>query len=133
MLAFGDNRIDPDTGTLQFYGLVDNKDGTSLPGSRSPRSPGRWQALPGAARARDVHPRRPGQAHYVLIAVEKDGKNIAERRNVTLGALSADGRRAVQLADAATQGDKPTDWWVIVDNFQRVRIDYPVEPQKPAR
>ena len=32
---------------------------------------------------------------YVLIAVEKDGKNVAERRNVTLGALSDDARRAV--------------------------------------
>ena len=132
MLAFGDNRIDPDTGTLQFYGLVDNKDGTYLPGSRvrvrlAVGKPYQALLVPETCILADQDKR------YVLIAVEKDGKNIAERRNVTLGALSADGRRAVQLADAATQGDKPTDWWVIVDNLQRVRINYPVEPQKPAR
>ena len=39
---------------------------------------------------------------------------------------------AVQPADPPAEGDKPADWWVIVDNLQRVRINYPVEPQKPA-
>ncbi|HEX5271563.1 MAG TPA: efflux RND transporter periplasmic adaptor subunit, partial [Gemmataceae bacterium] len=33
-LAFSDKRIDPGTGTLQFYGLVPNKDGFFQPGSR---------------------------------------------------------------------------------------------------
>ncbi len=130
-LAFGDNRIDPDTGTLQFYGLVDNKDGTYLPGSRvrvrlAVGKPYQALLVPETCILSDQDKR------YVLVVVDKDGQTIAERRNVTLGVLSDDARRAVQPADPPAEGEKPADWWVIVDNLQRVRINYPVEPQKPA-
>ncbi len=130
-LAFGDNRIDPDTGTLQFYGLVDNKDGPYLPGSRvrvrlAVGKPYQALLVPETCILADQDKR------YVLIAVEKDGKTVAERRNVTLGTLGDDARRAVQPADALAEGEKPADWWVMTDNLQRVRINYPVEPQKPA-
>ena len=131
-LAFGDNRIDPDTGTLQFYGLMDNKDGAYLPGSRvrvrlAVGKPYQTLLVPETCILSDQDKR------YVLIAVEKDGKSIAERRNVTLGVLAEDARRAVQAADPPAEGEKPADWRVIVDNLQRVRINYPVEPQKPAQ
>jgi membrane fusion protein, multidrug efflux system len=130
-LAFADNRIDPDTGTLQFYGLLENKDGTFLPGSRvrvrlTVGKPYQALLVPETCILADQDKR------YVLVVVEKDGKSIAERRNVTLGVLSDDARRAVQPADALPEGEKPADWWVITDNLQRVRINYPVEPQKPA-
>jgi RND family efflux transporter MFP subunit len=131
-LAFGDNRIDPDTGTLQFYGLVDNKDGAFLPGSRvrvrlNIGKPYQALLVPETCILADQDKR------YVLVAVEKDGKETAERRNVTLGVLNDDARRAVQPSDPPAEGENPADWWVITDNLQRVRINYPVEPQKPAR
>jgi RND family efflux transporter MFP subunit len=130
-LAFGDNRIDPDTGTLQFYGLVENKDGTYLPGSRvrvrlTVGKPQQALLVPETCILSDQDKR------YLLITVDKDGQTIAERRNVTLGVLAEDARRAVQAADPPAEGEKPADWWVIVDNLQRVRINYPVEPQQPA-
>ena len=92
LLAFGDNRIDPDTGTLQFYGLVENKDGAYLPGSRvrvrlAVGKPYQALLVPETCILSDQDKR------YVLIADEKDGKTIAERRNVTLGALAEDARR----------------------------------------
>ena len=131
-LAFGDNRIDPDTGTLQFYGLMDNKDGAYLPGSRvrvrlAVGKPYQTLLVPETCILSDQDKR------YVLIAVDKDGKTIAERRNVILGVLTEDARRAVQAADPPAEGEKPADWRVIVDNLQRMRINYPVEPQKPAQ
>jgi multidrug efflux system membrane fusion protein len=130
-LAFGDNRIDPDTGTLHFYGLVENKDGAFLPGSRvrvrlTVGKPYQALLVPETCILADQNKR------YVLIAVEKDGKTIAERRNVTLGALSDDARRAIQPADPLAEGENPADWRVITDNLQRVRINYPVELLQPA-
>jgi multidrug efflux pump subunit AcrA (membrane-fusion protein) len=130
-LAFGDNRIDPDTGTLQFYGLVANKDGAFLPGSRvrvrlTVSKPSEALVVPETCILADQDKR------YVLVAVEKDGKTVAERRNVTLGALTDDARRAIQPADPLAEGEKPADWWVITDNLQRVRINYPVELLQPA-
>ena len=102
-LAFGDNRIDPDTGTLQFYGLVDNKDGTFLPGSRvrvrlTVGKPYQALLVPETCILADQDKR------YILIAVEKDGKSIAERRNVTLGVLSDDARCAILPADPLVRG-----------------------------
>ncbi len=130
-LAFGDNRIDPDTGTLQFYGLLDNKDGAYLPGSRvrvrlTVGKPAQALLVPETCILSDQDKR------YVLIAVEKDGKDVAERRNVTLGALSDDARRSVEPTDPPAEGEKPAEWRVITDNLQRVRINYPVEVQKPS-
>jgi multidrug efflux system membrane fusion protein len=63
---------------------------------------------------------------YVLIV---DDKNTVRRRNITQGKLEADGMRAIQPADKLAEGEKPEDWRVIVDNLQRARFNYPVEPQ----
>jgi multidrug efflux system membrane fusion protein len=133
-LAFANNRIDPDTGTLQLYGLISNKDGAFLPGSRvrvrlTVGKPYDGLLVPETCIQADQDKR------YVLVAVEKDGKTIAERRNVTPGALIDDPQgalRAIEPADQLAEGEKLADWWVIIDNIQRVRINYPVEPQKPA-
>jgi hypothetical protein len=67
---------------------------------------------------------------YVLIV---DDKNSARRRDITLGALTDDSMRAIQPTDKPAEGENAAEWWVIVDNLQRVRINYPVEPQKPGK
>jgi RND family efflux transporter MFP subunit len=126
-LSFGDNTIDPTTGTIQVYGLVDNKDGAFVPGARvRVRLPiGKdYSALlvPDTAILSDQDKR------YVLIV---DDKNTALRRNVTLGRLTDDAKRAILPADKLAPGEEMKNWWVIVDNLQRVRINYPVDPQKP--
>jgi RND family efflux transporter MFP subunit len=127
-LAFSDNRIDPETGTLQLYGTVPNKDGFFVPGARvrvrlPTGKPAPALLVPEAAILSDQDKR------YVLIA---DDKNVAKRRNVTLGTLTDDGMRAVRPADTLPEGEKPGDWWVMVDNLQRVRLNYPIDPQKPG-
>jgi multidrug efflux system membrane fusion protein len=127
MLSFGDNAIDPTTGTIQVYGLVDNKDGAFVPGARvRVRLPiGKDYAallVPDTAILSDQDKR------YVLIV---DEKNTALRRDVTLGQLTDDAMRAILPADKLAPGEEMKNWWVIVDNLQRVRINYPVEARKP--
>jgi RND family efflux transporter MFP subunit len=127
-LKFGDNRIDPTTGTIQVYGEVDNKDGSFVPGARvRVRLPiGKDYAallVPETAILSDQDKR------YVLIV---DEKNDARRKDVKLGRLTDDSQRAILPADKLEQGEEMKNWWVIVDNLQRVRINYPVDPQKPT-
>ncbi len=133
-LVFGDNRIDPTTGTIVLYGTVDNPAGKFLPGARvRVRIPiGRpYSALlvPETAILADQDKR------YVLIVDENppsgDAKNVVRRRNVTLGALTDDGMRAIAPADPLDEGESTAAWWVVVDNLQRARLNYPVDPQKP--
>jgi RND family efflux transporter MFP subunit len=129
-LSFGDNAIDPATGTIQVYGLVDNKDGAFVPGARvRVRLPiGKdYSALlvPDTAILSDQDKR------YVLVAVIEDDKNIARRKDVTLGRLTDDAMRAILPADKLPKGEEMKNWWVIVDNLQRVRINYPVDARKP--
>lgn len=124
-LAFADNRIDPATGTLMFYGTADNKEGDLTPGARVRVSlpigkPYLALLVPETAILADQDKR------YVLIV---DDKNTVRRRNITLGKLEADGMRAIQPADKLAEGEKPEAWWVIVDNLQRARLNYPVDPQ----
>lgn len=129
VLTFGDNRIDPTTGTIQAYATAENKDGKYLPGARvRVRLPvgGKASAallVPETAILADQDKR------YVLIA---DDQNVVRRRNVVLGALTDDGMRAIQPADKLAEGEIPEAWWVLTDNLQRARINYPCEPQKPA-
>jgi RND family efflux transporter MFP subunit len=127
-LAFSDNRIDPGTGTLQLYGTIPNKDGFFVSGARvrvrlPTGKPTPALLVPETAILSDQDKR------YVLIA---DDKNLVRRRNVTLGMLTDDGMRAIQPADKLPDGEKPEDWWVIVDNLQRARLNDPVDPQKPG-
>jgi RND family efflux transporter MFP subunit len=127
-LTFGDNRIDPGTGTILAYGTGDNKDGRYLPGARvRVRFP-----IAGNAKSSLLVPETAILAdqdkRYVLIA---DEKNVVRRRNVTLGVLTDDGMRAIDPADKLAEGEKPETWRVLVDNLQRARLNYPIDPQKP--
>ena len=125
-LAFSDNRVDPQTGTIQLYGTVPNKDGFFVAGARvrvrlPTGKPSPALLVPETAILADQ------DQQYVLIA---DKDNVVRRRNVTLGVLTDDGMRAVRPADKLPEGEKPEDWWVIVDNLQRVRLNYPIDPQR---
>ena len=125
-LAFSDNRVDPQTGTIQLYGTVPNKDGFFVAGARvrvrlPTGKPSPALLVPETAILADQ------DKQYVLIA---DKDNVVRRRDVTLGVLTDDGMRAVQPADKLAEGEKPEDWWVIVDNLQRVRLNYPIDPQR---
>ena len=125
-LAFSDNRVDPQTGTIQLYGTVPNKDGFFVAGARvrvrlPTGKPSPALLVPETAILSDQ------DKQYVLIA---DKDNVVRRRDVTLGVLTDDGMRAVQPADKLAEGEKPEDWWVIVDNLQRVRLNYPIDPQR---
>jgi RND family efflux transporter MFP subunit len=127
VLRFGDNRIDPTTGTLQIYGAVDNSEGKLLPGARvRVRVPvGKPYAsllVPETAILSDQTER------YVLIADKDDN---VRRRDVELGELTDDGMREIRVKAADSQ-DTPDKWSVLVDNLQRARLNYPIEPQKPA-
>ena len=64
---------------------------------------------------------------YVLIA---DEKNAVRRRDVILGTLTDDSMRAIRPADKLPDGEKAENWWVLVDNLQRARLNYPVNPQR---
>jgi membrane fusion protein, multidrug efflux system len=66
---------------------------------------------------------------YVLIV---DDKDTVRRRDVTLGAITDDGMRAIAPANKLADGEKIADWEVIVDNLQRARLNYPVEAERPA-
>ncbi len=127
-LRFGDNRIDPTTGTWPVYGVADNKSGKYTPGARvRVRVPlGKpYPALlvPETAILSDQSKR------YVLVAAEG---NVVQRRNVTLGMLTDDGMRVIEADGTAASGDTPAKWTVLVDNLQRARLNYPIDPQKPA-
>jgi RND family efflux transporter MFP subunit len=127
-LAFSDNRIDPSTGTIQLYGTVPNKDGFFVPGARvrvrlPTGKPSPALLVPETAILSDQDQR------YLLIAADE---NVVRRRNVTLGTLTDDGMRSFEPADKLSEGEKPENWWVIVDNLQRVRLNYPIDPQKPG-
>jgi RND family efflux transporter MFP subunit len=126
-LRFGDNRVDPGTGTMQVYGLVPNGNGMFVPGSRvrvrlTIGQPYTAMLVPDTAILSDQDKR------YVLIV---DGEKNVRRRNVTLGAITDDGLRAIQPADNLADGETVAQWQVIVDNLQRARLNYPVEAHMP--
>ena len=127
VLRFGDNRVDPNTGTMQLYGTVPNPKGMFVPGSRvrvrlTIGKPYEALLVPDTAILSDQDKR------FVLIV---DDEKIVRRRNVTLGAITDDGLRAIVPADKLSDGEKIADWKVIVDNLQRARLNYPVEVTTP--
>lgn len=127
-LTFGDNRIDPGTGTILAYGTADNKDGRYLPGARvRVRFPIAGKTAPGLL-VPETAILADQDKRYVLIA---DDKNVVRRRNVTLGVLTDDGLRAIQSADKLPDSEKVENWQVLIDNLQRARLNYPIEPQTP--
>jgi multidrug efflux system membrane fusion protein len=126
-LRFGDNRVDPSTGTMQVYGTVPNTQGMFVPGSRvrvrlTIGQPYTAMLVPDTAILSDQDKR------YVLIV---DDKKTVRRRNVMLGAITDEGLRAIQSADKLAEGESIAQWQVIVDNLQRARLNYPVEVESP--
>lgn len=126
-LRFGDNRVDSSTGTVQLYGVVPNKQGMFVPGSRvrvrlTIGKPYTATLVPDTAILSDQDKR------YVLI-VEN---GTVKRRNVSLGAVTDDGLRAIRSADTLATGEDSAKWQVIVDNLQRARLNYPVEIVAPG-
>jgi RND family efflux transporter MFP subunit len=122
-LRFGDNRVDPSTGTIQLYGTVPNPNGMFVPGSRvrvrlTIGKPYAALLVPDTSILSDQDKR------FVLVV---DDENTVRRRNVSLGAVTDDGLRAIVPADTLTEGESVADWRVIVDNLQRARLNYPVE------
>jgi RND family efflux transporter MFP subunit len=127
-LRFGDNRVDPSTGTMQVYGTVSNADGMFVPGSRvrvrlTIGQPHTAHLVPDTAILSDQDKR------YVLIV---DDEKTVRRRNVTLGAITDDGMRAILPADTLKDGENIAQWQVIVDNLQRARLNYPIEADMPG-
>jgi RND family efflux transporter MFP subunit len=123
ILDFGDNRIDPGTGTIQVRGKADNPDGTFIPGGRvrvriAISEPYQALLVPDTAILTDLDKK------YLLCLNEQ---NVVVRRNVRPGKLLPDGMRVVQPTQDADSGVRPEDR-VIVLGLQRARLNYPVEP-----
>jgi multidrug efflux pump subunit AcrA (membrane-fusion protein) len=127
-LQFGDNRVDPSTGTVQIYGIVPNKEKMFVPGSRvrvrlAIGKPYKASLVPDTAILADQNKR------YVLIV---DGEKRARRRDVTLGTLTDDGMRAITPDEKLAEGETVPRWLVVVDNLQRVRLNDLVDAELPA-
>jgi RND family efflux transporter MFP subunit len=122
-LDFAENRVDPETGTIQIRGVVENKEAMLVPGSRvRVRVPigesYKAVVVPDSAILSDQDKR------YVLVL---DDKDVVTRRDVTLGRLLDDGMRVV-LSGAGSAGALTPANRIIVQGLQRARINYPVEP-----
>ncbi len=127
VLDFADNRVDPETGTIQVRGVVEDKQGLFVAGSRVklrvPVSDAYNAVLvPDSAILSDQDKR------YLLIV---DEKNVVSRRDISPGRLLDDGMRVVLAGEentpSVTTGDR-----IIVLGLQRARINYPVEPVEPV-
>ncbi len=122
-LNFADNRIDPDTGSIEIRGNAANSDGRFLPGGRvrvrvAKSEPYQGILVPDTAVLSDQDQK------YLLCLNEK---NIVIRKDVKLGRILDDGMRVILPVDEKDKGLTPKDR-VIVVGLQRARINYPVEP-----
>lgn len=118
VIDFGDNRVNPSTGTIQVRGVLPN-----------PK-----RMLESGMRARVRIP--VGDPHQSVLVTERavgndqgrkflylvNDQNVVERRDVKLGRLVG-GLQVVQ------EGVKPADW-VIVNGIQRVRDAMKVAPKQ---
>jgi RND family efflux transporter MFP subunit len=127
VLDFANNRVDPQTGTIEVRGVLPNPSYQFVPGSRvSIRVPisDEHAALlvPDTAILSDQDKR------YVLVI---DDKNVAQRRDVQLGKLLDDGSRVIRQSDDAKTG-VTADSWIITQGIQMARLNYAVDPIRPA-
>lgn len=123
ILDFAENRVDSQTGTIQVRGVVDNKDGMLVPGSRVKvrvpvSDPYKSIVVPDTAILSDQDKR------YLLVVGDKD---VVARRDIIPGQLLDDGMRVVLPTSGSDQNLTPADR-IIVLGLQRARINYPVEP-----
>ena len=124
-IDFANNQVDPYTGTIQVRGVVPNPGGVFLPGSRVQirlpiGKPHQVLLVPDTAILTDQDKR------YVLAI---DDKNVVQRRDVDPGKLLDDGSRVVR---AGAAGGLTADNWIITQGIQMARLNYPVEPIRPA-
>ncbi len=122
-IDFADNRVDPNTGTIQVRGVVDNAAGKFVPGSRvrvrvPVSEPYSAVLVPDTAILSDQDRR------YLLVL---DDKDVVARRDVALGKLLDDGMRVVLPATPDSPPTTTADR-IIVLGLQRARISYPVDP-----
>lgn len=123
VLNFADNRIDPDTGSIEIRGKADNADHLFLPGGRvrvrvAVSEPYQGVLVPDTAVLTDQDKK------YLLCL---NDENVVIRKDVNLGKLLDDGMRVILPADGEKEGLTTKDR-VIVVGLQRARINYPVEP-----
>jgi RND family efflux transporter MFP subunit len=136
VIDFANNQVDPQTGTIQIRGIVPNPDAKFVPGSRVkirlPMSdPKPMLLVPDTAILTDQDKR------YVLVI---DDKNVVQRRDVELGKLLDDGMRVIlerkgESGAVSATGAKrgiTADDSVITQGIQMARLNYPVEPIRPA-
>jgi membrane fusion protein (multidrug efflux system) len=116
VIAFGDNRVDPRTGTLAVRAQFDNADGLLVDGSfvtvrLAQEEPVEMLTVPQAAVQRDQ------RGSFVLVV---GADNTVEQRYVTTGTQVG---ISVVVSDGLQIGET-----VIVEGLQRVRPGVPVEP-----
>jgi RND family efflux transporter MFP subunit len=118
VIDFADNHVNPSTGTILVRGVLPNPKRILDSGMRArvtvPVSDPRKALL--------VTERAVGTDQGLKFVYVVSDQNVAERRDVKLGRLSA-GLQVVQ------EGVKPEDW-VIVNGIQRVRDAAKVEPKR---
>jgi len=119
VIDFANNQVDPNTGTIQVRGRLDNSKRMFKPGMfarvRIPFSdPYNALLVSDLAIGTD-------QGQKYVLAV--NDQSIVERRFVKPGALQDDGLRVI------TGGLKSGEW-VVVNGLQRARSGKPVTPQK---
>jgi multidrug efflux pump subunit AcrA (membrane-fusion protein) len=122
-LNFADNRIDPDTGSIEIRGKADNADHLFLPGGRvrvrvAVSEPYQGVLVPDTAVLTDQDKK------YLLCLNDED---VVIRKDVNLGKLLDDGMRVILPAEGEQEGLTTKDR-VITVGLQRARINYPVEP-----
>jgi len=127
MLDFANNRVDPQTGTIQVRGVVPNPDVSLIGGSRvsirvpvSDAKP--TMLIPDTAILSDQDKK------YVLVI---DDKNVVHRRDIIPGKLLDDGSRVILLPENAKTTTSPEEW-VITEGIQLARLNYPVDPIRPT-
>lgn len=116
---FADNRVDPDTGTIQVRAVLPNPNGELYPGLfvrvRIRKSTGEAMLVPDVAIQRDM------VGPYVLV-VGDDG--VVERRDVAIG--GRDGR--MRIVESGVDPDER----VIVNGLQRAREGIEVDAEEAA-
>ena len=113
VIDFADNRVDPDTGTIQMRGVVENPQGVFVSGSRvrvrlPVTDPYTAVVVPDTAILSDQDKR------YVLVV---DDKNVVSRRDVSPGKLLDDGMRVILPECARHRGHRPPTQWIIVQGL----------------
>lgn len=123
MLDFAENKIDPQTGTIEIRGSAPNPDSQFLPGSRvRVRIPNSDPYL--AILVPDTAVLSDQDQRYVLCL---NDENKVVRRDITPGRLLDDGMRVV-LPGAGKAKPLTRDDLMIVNGLQRARINFAVEP-----